>query len=326
LSLETVGQWIASWLAGDIAGAPADHLGTMPAAFASAPLDGVSRAINGGYTLLLAGPATRMQGRLGSLGVIDTLQDAAPALLVETGVNVSDEQRRRGKQLVSAAVTAHGGALKLAAATVTETAADLQLAVAGRDLAGEVSTLRVAPDRLVHLTRFLEFEHRQVLDRERGWTLSTTGDSATLIMADSTTLLSFRGILESDIVHVLRAASSPAALPYSAGKGMVDQKSVDRVEYGSALGLRTRLSLDATSHRVVAVENLPTPQGVWRDRRLWSDYVQVEGVWWPRQERRELDGEQVSSSVLRRIVVNDPVDTTLFRRPIIARGQIRGLE
>lgn len=326
LSLETVGQWIASWLAGDVAGLPADHLATMPAAFATAGLDGVAKAVSGGYTLLLAGPAERMKGRLASLGPIDTLQQAVQSPVVETGVKVTEEQRKRGKALVAQAVTAHGGAAKLAAAKVAEQAAELHMSVAGRDLTGEVRTLRVDPSRLVHLTRFLEFEHRQVLDGDRGWTLSTAGDSATMIPADSTTLLSFRSIFESDLVHVLRAAADPEAAAYSVGRGTIDQKPVDRVEFSSKLGIRTRLSLDATSHRIVAVESLPTPQGVWRDRRHWSEYVQVEGVWWPRQEMRELDGEQVSRTVLRRIVVNDPVDTTLFRRPIVVRGQVRGVE
>ena len=327
LSVETLGQWISAWLAGDIAGATADHLAHMPAAIATATPDGAARAVRGGYALLLAGPAERMKGRLGGLGVIDSVE--APlggSPLAEVGVRVSDEQRRRGRQLVAAAVTAHGGLAKLNAAQVSELSAELQLSVAGQSMSGEVRTLRVDPDRLVHVTRFLDFEHRQVLDRARGWTLSTAGDSASILLADSTSLQSFRAILEADIVHVLRAAAAPSAAPYAAGKARLGDKSVDQVEYASKDGYRNRLSLDATTRRVLAVESLPTPQGVWRDRRRWSEYVQVEGVWWPREEVRELDGEQVSKSVLRHIVVNDPVDSTMFRRPVVARGQIRGVE
>ena len=89
---------------------------------------------------------------------------------------------------------------------------------------------------------------------------------------------------------------------------------------------RVRLSLDATTHRVIAVELQPTPQGAWRDRRRWSEYVQVEGVWWPRREARELDGETVSNTMLRKLVVNGPVDTMLFRRPLVMNGEIRGME
>ncbi|MEQ1832813.1 MAG: pitrilysin family protein [Candidatus Eisenbacteria bacterium] len=326
MSLETLGQLISSWLAGDVAGAPSDHLDRMSAQLAAAAPADAGRAVSGGYTLLLAGPAERMKGRLGALGVVDTVTIANLSPVAGSGLQVSEEQRRRGRQLVQAAVTAHGGAAKLAAAKVSEIAAELNLSVAGQTMTGELRTLRVDPDRMVNLTRFLEFEHRQVLDRKRGWTLSTAGDSASMLVADSTTILSFRAVLDADLVHVLRAASAPGAAPYSAGKGVVDKKPVDLLEFASADGFRNRLALDPVTHRIVTVESLPTPQGVWRERRHWSEYVQVEGVWWPREEVRELDGERVSRLVMRQIIVNDPVDTTLFRRPLVVRGQIRGLE
>jgi hypothetical protein len=111
-----------------------------------------------------------------------------------------------------------------------------------------------------------------------------------------------------------------------AGRTEVEGKPCDLVEFTTRANGRVRLSLDAATHRVVAVETQPTPQGMWRDRRRWSEFVQVEGVWWPRREAREVDGETVSSTMLRRVVVNGPVDSTLFRRPIVVRGEIRGLE
>jgi FAD synthase len=52
----------------------------------------------------------------------------------------------------------------------------------------------------------------------------------------------------------------------------------------------------------------------------------VEGVWWPRRETRELDGEAVSSTTLRHLLINGPVDSMLFKRPIVIRGEIRGVE
>jgi hypothetical protein len=239
---------------------------------------------------------------------------------------VTPEQRRRGKQLIAAAVVAHGGAAKLAATRVSEMDGDLKVTVSDRELTGEVRYLRVDPDRLAYTTRLLDLEHRQVLDGSRGWALSMVGDSAAMVPSDTTALASLRGILDSDVVHLLRAASAPAADPVAVDKGELDGKPCDRVEFVAPHSGRTRLSLDATNHRVVAVEVLPTPQGVWRDRRLWSDFIQVEGVWWPRQESRELDGEKSAETILRRLTVNGTVDTMLFRRPIVARGQIRGVE
>jgi hypothetical protein len=39
-----------------------------------------------------------------------------------------------------------------------------------------------------------------------------------------------------------------------------------------------------------------------------------------------VDGEAVSTIRVRSLVVNGAVDSTLFRRPIVVRGQIRGVE
>ncbi len=327
LTLESHGQLLASWLAGDAAGLPATHLWTMPEALGSATGAAAVRGLADGVTLLLAGPAQRMQGRLAALGRIDTLTTTeGAAAVVEAGLRLSPEQRRRGRQLVDAAIVAHGGAAKLKAAKVTYQDGELRMSVVGRELTGESRYMRQDPDRLAFTTRFLEFEHRQVLDGDRGWTLSMAGDSATLVPADSTTLVSLRGLLASDLVHLLRDASDPASDVAAQGKAELEGKPVERVEFTSRLGVRTRLTFDSATRRVVVVESVRTPQGAWRDRRRWSEFIQVDGIWWPRREVREVDGEQVSSLTLRRLVVNGPVDTLLFRRPIVARGMVRGVE
>jgi predicted Zn-dependent peptidase len=326
LSLESIGQVIATWLSGDAAGLPAGHLDRMPAALLAANLTSVAPAITGGYTLLLAGPAERMQGRLAALGEVETLAAEGTATAAAPGVNVTPEQRRRGKQLVAAAVAAHGGAAKLAAARMSEMDGEMHLTMAGQEIAGESRYLRVDPDRLAYTTRLLDLEHRQVLDGKRGWALSMVGDSATVVPSDSTALLALHSIFESDLVHLLRGASGPAADPIAQGRGDLDGKPCDRVDFVSSYSGRLRLSLDPTNHRVVAVEGLPTPQGKWRERRRWSEFILVEGVWWPRQEVREVDGEKVATTLLRRLTVNGAVDSMMFRRPLVVRGQIRGVE
>jgi predicted Zn-dependent peptidase len=322
MSLETLGQQLSSWLAGDAAGLPGDHLAGQPALIRSAapPAFGPEAV-----TLLLAGPLARMKGSLAQLGRVDTL-GLEDELEATRAAAASPEQRKRGKQLVAAAIAAHGGQAKLDQVKRSEAAGELRMMIGGRDLAGESRYLRVDPQRLVYTTRFLDLDHRQVLDGSRGWALSSVGDSATLVNSDSSALVGLRAILESDLIHLLRAANGPTGDPAATGRVELDGKPCDLVEFTNRFGGRTRLSLDATTHRVVSVEDQPTPQGTWRDRRRWSEYVQLEGIWWPRQEVREVDGEQVSKTILRRIVVNGDVDSTLFRRPIVARGQVRGLE
>jgi len=318
---ETLGGLLSSWLAGDAAGLGADQLGSAPATLRAAS----PPALTGDATLLLAGPLERMKAGLARLGRVDTLGGEEEVAGVRA-VAATPEQRRRGRRLVEQAVVAHGGAARLKAVTMSELDGELRMVIAGRDLTGESRVMRLDPSRLVNTTRFLDFEHRQVLDGSRGWSLSTAGDSASLVPADTTSLVSLRAILHSDLIHLLRAASEPASDPVDVGRAEQDHQPCDRVEFMSPTGGRTRLWLDATSHRVVAVDAQPTPQGTWRDRRRWSDFFLVQGVWWPRQEVREVDGEKVSTTTLRRVAVNAAVDSTLFRRPIVARGQIRGLE
>src|SRR5262249_35900678 len=257
-------------------------------------------------TLLLAGPAERMKSSLARLGRIDTLRTAAEEPEVARTASFSPEQRKRGRQLVDQAVTAHGGAAKLGAVKNSELDGDLTMSIAGRELTGESRFFRLDPARLVYTTRFLQFEHRQVLDGTRGWALTTAGDSAALAPSDSTALMALHAVLEADVVHLLRVASEPASDVAYSGRTEMGTKPCDQIEFTSRANGPVRLTLDGATHRVIGVDMLPTPQGAWRDRRRWAEFVQVEGVWWPRREARELDGEKVSSSILRHILVNGP--------------------
>lgn len=328
MGLETLGQWSSSWLAGAIAGLGDDHVQRQAEALAAATSAPVVSALGEGTVTLLSGPAARMKGRLASLGRVDTLAADGMSLAqaAEAAKPITDEMRQRGRQLIGMAVQAHGGLAHLKAVYVSQAEYDVQLSAAGRALSSELRELRVDPDRFVSTTRIFDFETRQVLDRQRGWMLSTSGDSASMVDADTTMMLNLRSQLEGDLVHVLRAASASDAAPVATGKAVVDRTAVERVEYTARNGARMRLSLDGATHRVVAVEAAPNPQGDWRDRRRWSDYAELEGVWWPRQAIREIDGQEVQRATLRRLTVNGDVDTVLFRRPLVVRGQIRAVE
>jgi len=326
LTIETHGQLLSTWLAGEAAGLPATHLAALPESLTSGTMDAAAQGLGAGVTVLLAGPAERMKRSLAGLGRVDTVSVNSETAMAEAGVQVSPEQRKRGRQLVDAAVVAHGGAARVKAVRNSFLDGELRMQAAGRELQGEMRFVREDPERLAYTTRFLEFEHRQVLDGGRGWALTLVGDSATVMDADSTTLVALRAINASDLIHILREASDPAGDPVSQGAAEVDGKPVDRVDFVSPHNGRTRLSLDKTSRRIVAVETQPTPQGAWRDRKRWSEYAQSGGVWWPRRESRDVDGEPVSTWQIRTVGVNGVVDSMLFRRPIVSRGQIRGAE
>jgi zinc protease len=325
LTIETHGQLLSTWLAGDAAELPAAHLAALPDSLASATPAAAAQGLSAGVTVLIAGPAERMKRSLAGLGPVDTVRVALEPG-TSAAVPVSPEERKRGRQLVDAAIAGHGGTANLKAAQNSLLDGELRMKAAGRELQGEMRFLREDPWRLAYTTRFLDFEHRQVLAGNRGWALSMAGDSASVMDADTTTLSALRAIFASDLVHVLREAADANSDPVARGAAEVGGKPVDLVDFLSPNSGRTRLSLDRASRRIVAVETQPTPQGAWRDRRRWSEHAQTSGLWWPRREDRDVDGEPVSTWMIRRLVVNGPVDSTLFRRPRVARGQILGLE
>jgi hypothetical protein len=202
---------------------------------------------------------------------------------------------------------------------------EVRMRPSGQEMVGEMRFLRVDPSRLAYTSRFLEFELRQIMDGDRAWALSMSGDSAAVLPADSTTLSALRGIFGSDLIHLLLDANAPGGDPVSQGAAEQDGRKVQVVDFNSRVMGRTRLSLDE-SNRVVGVQMSLTPQGTWRDRRVWSEFAMSQGVLWPRQETREIDGEEVSRFILRRAVVNGEVDSTLFKRPIVRQGKILGVE
>lgn len=330
LGLETLGQWASSWLAGVVAGLDDDHLRIQAERIATASAAPVQEVIQEGTITLLRGPAYRMKAGLGLLGRVDTLtaggRPSESSSTSSTATAASEEMRRRGQQLIGLAVQAHGGWARLRSIYVSLAEYDVVLTAENQSLSSELRELRVNPDRFVSTARLFSFEARQVLDRNRGWLLSTAGDSASVVDADSTMLENLRTQFDGDLVHLLRAASAPDASPIATDTAIVDRTAVERVEFFARNRARMRLSLDAVTHRVVQVESAPNPQGDWRDRRRWFDFAELEGVLWPRQSVRELDGQEVQRMKMRRLTVNGDVDTMLFRRPLVVRGQIRAVE
>ena len=326
LTMETHGQMLSTWLAGDAAGLPAAHLAAWPDSLAAATPQAAARHLSAGVTVFIAGPAERMKRALSAVGPVDTVKLSSEVTSAEAAVQVTPEQKKRGRQLVDAAVAAHGGVANLKAVRNSLLDGELRMQAAGRELQGEMRFLREDPDRLAYTMRFLDFEHRQVLDGKRGWVLSLAGDSATLVDADTSMLAALRTIFTSDIVHLLREAADANSGPVARGAGEVGGKPVELVDFVSPHNGRTRLSLDKTSRRIVAVETQPTPQGAWRDRRRWSEHAQTNGLWWPRREERDVDGEAVSTWMIRKLEVNGSVDSLLFRRPMVSRGQVRGVQ
>jgi hypothetical protein len=223
LTIETLGQLLSTWLAGDAAGAARGVPGRGPRIARLGHTRSGRPSLGTGVTVLLAGPAERMKRSLSVVGRVDTVTISSEAAAVEAGVQVSPEQRKRGRQLVDAAVVAHGGAAKLKAVRNSFTTANCTCRREGATSRARCgSCARTRPARLHHALPRLRaspgpgWPPRLVAVHGRG-----LGDGDGRRHDDA---LGLRAILASDLVHLLREASDPASDPISQGAAEVAGK------------------------------------------------------------------------------------------------------
>jgi predicted Zn-dependent peptidase len=316
LSLETLGSRMSRWQADDFAGAHAADAATPP------DLAPAVRAFAGSPTVLVAGPLDRLRTLLAPLGAVSEVP-----LVVrhrtrpDTLAAPTASELRAGRAMVAAAVTAAGGAARLASVQAIATEGDLTINVGGQELAGQFSIVRLDPDRLSYSTRMLNFELRQVLDGDHAWAL-TSGDTASLSEPDSIGIESLRTLLNSDLVHLLRQASDAGSHAALRGHERINERECQLVDFVGLSGRRLRLAIDPADHQVVALDAALGDDLQWHDRRIFSVWKPVGGLVLPANEERFVDGELVTRFISRALRVDPQVDPHLFRRPLVVGGRI----
>jgi hypothetical protein len=99
----------------------------------------------------------------------------------------------------------------------------------------------------------------------------------------------------------------------------VGGRAVDFVEFGAGPDVK-RLAIDTQTHRLLAMDQLRAPNGVYTQRRLYKDYRPVSGVLWPFFEERLANGQRVLTLQLRTVAINVGVPDSRFTRPAAKRG------
>ncbi len=324
LAIETLGGLATAWQTVWLAGLGADGLGAAAARFDGAAAPAAVRAAATSFgappVIVVSGPAERLREPLARLGDVEVqaFDLEAEALSRQGPPPATPEQLQRGRELVEAAVAAHGGAAALDAVRSTLAAGALVIRNGDREVQGAFEQVRMEPYRMSYLTQILEFKTRQVLDVDRGWA-ATAETPPRVTETDSTGVAGLRAVFDSDFLHTLKFARAESAAPAWRGEGTVGGAKVDYVEVAMPSGARARLLLDRTTRRLVALESAVSPDGVWHERRTFSDFRATGKLWLPWKEDRTVEGELVNAFRLKVLQVNPTVDEALFTRPGGAR-------
>jgi predicted Zn-dependent peptidase len=329
LQFETLGALEAQWLSFDFAHLPPTALDDQPARIravtAGQVTDALQRWVDPAPAWIVAvGPASVLRSALERLGPVELSGPpgaaAAPAATPPPSRAprpASPEQQRRGRLVVTQAVTAHGGDLRLR--RVEDSVMEGSMTVStpdGREITGEMQQVRKEPWKMLLATRLMGFDTQQVLDGRHGW-LRYGGDSVVVSDADSTTVDGLRAGFSADIVHLLRSAASPGTRVAWRGRATIGGREADIVDADAREAEPRRLYFDRLTHRLVAMDqNEERPgSGTYNTRRIYKDYHPVAGVWWPYYEERLLSGRRVMTLSLQRVAFNTGVEDATFRKP-----------
>lgn len=323
LPLETLGAYASQWQAFEFAGQGPDAIAKQYARLAAGvDLTPALKALAQPPAVLVAGPGDVLGEKLQPLGAVNVVPyHRTPIAQVDTLAAPTPEQAKRGRAAITAAVLAHGGAAKLAAAKVLVNEGEMMLYAGTQEFSGQFSLVRLDPDRLSFATRMLQFESRQVLVGDSAWTIAQS-DTAALMDVDSAGVVTLKASLQGDLVHLLRAAASPNSRPARRGSEVVRGRTCDLVDFLGPNGSHWRFAIDAVTHRVLAIDGVHGNDLKWHERRYYSEFKPVSGLVLPWVEERFAEGERVSRFTTTRASVNQEIDPALFRKPKVVRGML----
>jgi hypothetical protein len=324
LQFETLGSLIAQWMVAVLGGLPGDALAGYPervGALSAAEIRAAAaRWVAPDRMVLVAvGPAARLRSQLEAIGAVEVVSPETAAEVVEAPSTTTGppppEQLARGRSLASLAVAVHGGLERLRRIQDSILEGDILMRVNPQEFAGQIVQVRKEPMRFLFSTTFPVLKTVQLLDGDQAWSMAGE-DPGHFEDLDSLAVAGLQAGFRSDLHHLLLTAADTIARVAWRGQERVDETDADVIEVVARDGERRVLFLDAASHRLVAMEQ---NEGGHSARRHYRDFRDVNGVLWPFNEERLLDGQRAMTLTLRRVAFNTGVKDEVFRKPGAAK-------
>ncbi len=324
LAFETLSGALSQWQSAALDGRSAEDVARTPALLAGVTADAVAAATRRWFDpehalIVVAGPADRVRPQLEALGTVEDLSlDAIVPLSAnnDTLATATPERVAQGRAAVARAIAAHGGLERLRGIRDSEVISDMTLTLNGRDLLGQVTSVRKEAYKLLTQTRFLGLTTKQVLNGTIGWSQADV-DSVGMPM-DSLAVRGMRASFEGDPAHVLLVAADSAATVIARGTGAVGTTETDDVEVITAAGERRRYHFDKSTGRLLQLDQYSSADS-WAEvltRRIYADFKEADGVIWPFKEERRSPGDNIMRLDVKSVRLNQGVSDATFVRPM----------
>ncbi len=322
LPLETLGGQMGQWLALQYLGLPSGSQDGAPRRLATLNATDLGAALRRWFdpdriSIVAVGPAEKLRRVFEALGPVEVVQPLAPPLapVFRDTAEATPERQARARELLHAALEAHGGEQALRDIHDSEIHGKITILGTSGGMGGDLTQIRKDPLRMLVVTTFLSLETRQGLDVDRSWT--TASGTAGIQDGDSLQLAGLRGEFRSDLPHVLLGAIEPGVRATYRGPDRIDGREVDGIDLVDGRGARSRILLDSKTHMLVALERYESvvPGSFFTARRIYRDYRPVQKLQWPFEEERSIEGRSAMRVNISEVRLNLGIGERIFARP-----------
>ena len=319
LDMSTLGGLLGTWGEADQYGMADGALRGYASALDTIDADVVGHAVRhwidpAQIVVLAVGPADRLRPLLEPLGDVEVVQlEGLPSVAWATR-EPTEQEFVRGREIVAAAITAHGGKDKIRRVKDSSLDGRVVFNAQGRDVEGRIRQIRKEPFRMRESINVFVFSSESVMDGNRGWLFES--QKGKVEVADSLQLATMRSNFLSDVPHLLKQAVEEGARPIYWGQEQVGDRSTDVVEVRlQSDEKQIWLLFDHETHLLAASDvrgGIP-PQVL--ARRVYSDYRDVKGLRLPYVERRIVQNTPVMRIEASQIGINIGIDESAFEAP-----------
>jgi len=267
------------------------------------------------FTMLVVGPSEGTDEPLEKLGSVTPVDVTIPEPGTgEEEVEVTEEDRRRGGELIALAVEGIGGAERLDALESYRTELDYRMQIpGGAGMQMRTTAIFVLPDRLRWEVNTPMGPMVQVVAPDAGFAVAPGQGVIPLPQSQREQL---RATFRRIPMMLLRARDDQGFEAAAAGTGEVDGATVERVRVTVGDQVTT-LGIDPETGRVSSLEYRgPNPMGVpGLHRTVFSDFREVDGLVVPHSTVSTFEGEPMAEGTTLSVTFDEPVDPSLFEPP-----------
>ena len=310
----TIGQWSEAALLelpDDVARRTSDRLASLSAAEIRAAA--ARWMVPESLSVVAAGPADTLKALLAGRGPVTVIAPPAPPSMADT-LALTPENSAAATRIVNQALEAHGGRDSLV--SIHDSAIEMRVNVGQPGLAGDgtVQELRKDPYKMATHMTLKEFEMREVLNGDQGW--STRPKQSGFQDADSSHLAALRKNYDSDLPHVLLALLRETHR-VARGRRALERMETEVVDVHRANGSWARYYFDANTHYLVGIDEFGGVPGeaTAMARRTFGDYRDVSGRKLPFRESRSLNGQVLMRIEIQSARLNIGVSDREFVKP-----------